>query len=254
LGLVACFTAGSALALAVMFLAPAIQARQGAPAFGVLVQRVVTYPLGFLLDTFKSLPIPTALTVLLPALIFFVLVMDRPSLRRLDSRHRWILAALIPLVLYLLIAANFAPSAYGQSYPVARARFMARFLMTAALMLEGLLLGSAVAELDVLAPRRRLALTFAALGLAAFLPYLLRAGIFFGRAELWPMQEQARAWDARNAQILADRTAGQTDLVVANLPDFGGISELRDDPNHYINRCAAQYYGVHSIRAPRQSP
>ena len=256
LELAACLTAGSGLALGVMFMAPAIQAREGAPALGVLVQRVVTYPPGFMLDTFKSLPIPTALTVLLPALIFFILVMDRPgfSLGGLDPRHRRILAALIPFVLYLLIAANFAPSAYGQSYPIARARFMARCLMTAALMLEGLLLGSAVAELGLFASRRRLSLTLAALALVAFFPYLLRAGMAFGRAELGPMREHARAWDARNAQILADRTAGQTDLVVANLPDLGGISELRDDPNHYINRCAAQYYGVHSISAPRQDP
>src|SRR5829696_6861898 len=45
------------------------------------------------------------------------------------------------LIAYLLIAATFAPSVYGQSYPVARARFAGRVLMTSALMINGALLG-----------------------------------------------------------------------------------------------------------------
>lgn len=47
----------------------------------------------------------------------------------------------IPVLMWLLIAAGFSPSVYGQNFPVERMRFLARTIMIAAFMLEGALFG-----------------------------------------------------------------------------------------------------------------
>jgi hypothetical protein len=60
----------------------------------------------------------------------------------------------------------------------------------------------------------------------------------------------AAAWDERDASIRASIAQGATDLVVVQLDSMGQIAEYKGNPEHWINRCAAQFYGLNSIIAP----
>jgi hypothetical protein len=58
-----------------------------------------------------------------------------------------------------------------------------------------------------------------------------------------------QAWDRRDAHIYKLRDLGQTDLLVPQFDGLDDVKELDSLPEHWVNRCAAAYYGVNSIRA-----
>ena len=155
---------------------------------------------------------------------------------------------LIVLVLaYLLIAASFAPSVYGQSYPVPRARFAARVIMTTALLAEGALLGVLAGQVQIKSFPAAVLRNLATLILVLLSLYPLRtAWRMFG--EIPAYRQSAVVWDAREVEILAMKAEGQRDLVVRFLPEVP-VQDLGDHKGYRLNRCAAALYGVNSIVA-----
>ena len=63
---------GALSALMVMGLAPAnsLRLQTSPPGLVELISRIVLFPFDFILDTFKSLPVPTLISVVVPALLF----------------------------------------------------------------------------------------------------------------------------------------------------------------------------------------
>ena len=62
----------------------------------------------------------------------------------------------------------------------------------------------------------------------------------------------ATAWDLRDAQIRQAVAEGTKDLVVIQLDSVGNVGEYKGfgGPNYWINICAADYYGLHTLVAP----
>ncbi|MBO9368253.1 MAG: hypothetical protein J7555_05820 [Chloroflexi bacterium] len=239
---------GLLVSMGVMILSPANSIRMDAPPpLPLFLWRVAIYPALFILDTLRTQPLPTLLTFLGPMLLFSLTA--NQELRLPAQRHRaWVLTLLLLALTYLLIAASFAPSAYGQSYPVARARFTGQVLMTAALTAGGLWLGLR------LRPRPRLQ-SLMALALILMALYPLRAAWKMWQSELPLYQQRAAAWDARQARILSQIAEGRKEIIVEQIFNFQQVKELDSDPSHWVNRCAARYYGVESIRAiPASAP
>jgi hypothetical protein len=151
------------------------------------------------------------------------------------------------LLTYLFIAAGFAPSAYGQSYPVPRARFIGRVLMTAALIMEGALLGTLASQLRTNFSQPAFLQGFATVALIILMLYPLRTAWRMS-GEIPSYQERAAAWDAREAEIKAMKAEGEKDLVVRFLSSER-LQDLGDHRGFRLNRCAASLYGVNSIVA-----
>jgi hypothetical protein len=151
------------------------------------------------------------------------------------------------LLTYLFIAAGFAPSAYGQSYPVPRARFIGRVLMTVALIGEGALLGTLISQLRVNFLQSTVFQGLSLLVLFLLMLYPLRTA---GRlsTEIPVYRERAAAWDAREVEIKTMKAEGQTDLVVRFLSKER-LQDLGDHKGFRLNRCAAVLYGVNTIVA-----
>jgi hypothetical protein len=248
--------AGAVAALLAMALAPANELRLQTPPPGLLelISRVIYYPSLFIIDSFRTLPVPIFLSIALPALFFYVkytcsdqsLVWDR-------RRYLGILMVLTLALAYLFIAAGFAPSAYGQSYPVPRARFIGRVVMTGALMMEGALLGLLAANSGM-----KLFQSSVVRGLSAFMLLLLAlyplrvAWQTFG--EIPAYRQSAAAWDTRDAEIRQLKAQGVQDLVVRFLSE-DPIQDLGDRSGFRLNRCAAALYGVDSIVVvPMEAP
>ena len=238
--------AGALTALIVMALAPANSIRMTTPPppLPELLSRIVSYPLYFILDTLRALPIPTLISMAVPALLFYVKYTSTPDGLSAQARTRLALLLIVVLSLaYLLIAASFAPSAYGQSYPAPRARFSGRAVMTIALMTEGALLGVLLAQALRPVYLRRLAVV--ALAILALYPLRTAQRLV---PEIPVYQQRATAWDAREAEIVAMKAQGERDLLVRFLSEER-LQDLGDRTGFRLNRCAAALYGVDSILA-----
>jgi hypothetical protein len=242
--------AGAITALLVMGLAPAnsLRMRTPPPPFFELVSKIMYYPSFFVIGTLRTLPTPTLMNIMVPATLFYVKYAHPFEGLSRETRNRLrLLMLLVPILAYLLIAATFAPSLYGQSYPVPRALFAARFIMTAALMTEGALIGVLAAQLRWKSFQPESLRNFAVLVLAILALYPLRtAWRSFG--EIPGYQQRAAVWDAREAEILAMKARGQQDLVVRFLEEVP-IQDLGDRTGYRLNRCAAALYEVNSIVA-----
>jgi hypothetical protein len=60
----------------------------------------------------------------------------------------------------------------------------------------------------------------------------------------------AVAWDTRDEHIRQAVARGATDLVVVQLDTIAGIQEYKGNEDTWINGCAADFYGLRSLRAP----
>jgi hypothetical protein len=241
---------GAVLALVVLALAPANSLRLDRPPPGLfeLINRIIIFPIDFIIDTLRTRPTPTIVSVVMPAILFYVYY-SHPSRNISDDvrKRLGILMIGILLLAYLLIAASFAPSAYGQSYPVGRARFAGRLIMTIALMADGALLGMLLSSTRRFLFQHAYARTFAMLALMLLMLYPLRTAWQIS-VEIPAYQQRAAAWDERDSEIRVLSERGVRELVVPFLSD-DPIQDLGDRREFRLNRCAAALYGVDSILA-----
>jgi hypothetical protein len=237
-------------ALIVMALAPAnsLRMQTAPPGLIELVSRIVYYPFYFIVDTLRAFPVPTLVSIAVPALLFYVKYAYASQNLSREARNRLGILMIVVLSLtYLFIAAGFAPSAYGQSYPIPRARFIGRVLMTATLITEGALLGTLASQLRSNLFQPAVLHGLASFALIILMLYPLRtAWRTFGEIPVY--QERAAAWDARESEIKALKADGEKDLVVRFLSGER-LQDLGDHKGFRLNRCAAALYGVKTIVA-----
>jgi hypothetical protein len=165
-----------------------------------------------------------------------------------QKRGLWFVILAAPVIMYLLIAASFSPSVYGQGYPVARMRFAARLVMSICLLLEGSLLGILLAQIHTRSNRLFWQGVPAVLFAAVSILYPFRA-VWQAYREIPAYRERAALWDARDAFIRRHVARGETDIVAPGLSGVDGVKELDVRETHWVNRCAAHYYGANTIRA-----
>jgi hypothetical protein len=61
-------------------------------------------------------------------------------------------------------------------------------------------------------------------------------------------QIYAYLWDARDEYIRQEVALGAQEIRAASLPHISpGLAELSTDPNDWINRCLASYYGLNKV-------
>ncbi|HET9910070.1 MAG TPA: DUF6056 family protein [Anaerolineales bacterium] len=241
---------GAVLALIVLALAPANSLRLDRPPPGLfeLINRIIIYPFDFIVDTLRTRPTPTIISVMMPAILFYVYYSQPArSISNEERRRLGMLTIVMLLLAYLLIAASFAPSAYGQSYPVGRARFAGRLIMTIALLAEGALLGVLLASIKTNLSQNIYVRSFGMLALMVIMFYPLRIA-WQTSMQIPAYQQRAAAWDERDSEIRALSSQGVRELVV---PFLSGdpIQDLGDRREFRLNRCAAALYGVDSILA-----
>ena len=242
--------AGATLALVAMVFSPALaDLDRELPSFIVLIQRTGQYTYHFLADTVRVLPLPILVNIVCPALISFMMYRGDQNAGILsDARKNLKVAVALPILLVILIAAGFSTSAYGQSYPAERARFFAHVLMTITLVMEGILAGLWFARAKWTLMNSVYIEYAAMLTLLIMAFYPIRSTLLVLRS-VPEYSARAQVWDRRDAHIYELRVRGQTDLTVPQFDGIYDVKELDSMPKHWVNRCAAAYYGVNSIRA-----
>lgn len=253
LNLLSISLAGFFLAFLTMFLSPGNLSNGTASMTDLPVTFVRTFQFAFdfLVDTFKTLPLPSLMSTLIPFLLFFIFFTNPENEAPLSrSRGRILIwLVMVPLLQYLLIAVSFAPSVHGQSaYPEGRAQFLGRLIMTMAFLVEGALLGVLCAGPVSVTSRRQVVFLLSSLALLILAIYPFRAGMSL-LAEVPDYRRWASAWDLRETEIYRSIAMGKRDLVVRWLPTKEDVKEIDGDASHWVNQCAADYYGVKTIRS-----
>ena len=245
LNLLVAILIGALAALLAMLFAPAnaIRISEDVPSPGIFVvlSRSLQYSYSFILNTLRVLPTPSLAVLGISALTSYQFFTERP-VGKVNPRF-WLAFVLIPVLTYALIFAIVAPSAYGQSYPVERVRFPAHFVLNAALISFGICMGY-VAAMRIKLPHfaHQLALLFAIL--IMFYPFwMIRQPLqTYSVRRIW-----AQRWDERQEYLYSLIAAGETELVIPSMDGYEGTKELDLKANFWVNRCAAEYYGVTSI-------
>lgn len=251
--LVAWTFTGAFLGLMIMFFSPAGAniAEKRNLDFVVIAGKSFFYSYLFIIDSLKIVPLPTFLSVLMPLLL--VWLYKQAQLSPLSRKDRYIILieiVAIPILMWLLIAAGFSPSVYGQNYPVERMRFLARTIMIAAFMLEGALFGVLLKDMQFkyhqISGQWAVLVFFAVVAIV----YPVRAALHMYKFDVPQFRTNAENWDIRDAQIRSAVEQGAADLVVVQLDSMGGVVEYKGNRSFWVNLCAARYYGLDSLIAP----
>ncbi len=241
---------GIGAGLAAMIFAPAVSDFQRAAPinlFDVLLNSWLR-SFEFVLHLTKSAPLPLSVCFFL-ALGFAWMNADSlfKNAARISARRLSLYVLAAALIDWTLVAASFAPSVYGQGYPEARARFLGVILFVAFILFLGIASGLLLARFSITQKtiwQNAALILFIAVG--AFYP-LRRASVVYA-TQLPEYRERAALWDARQALIERRIAQGKKNLIVPSLDGVYGIKELDENPNHWVNACAARFYGIRSIR------
>ena len=210
---------------------------------------VIVYTAQFLWDNLKVTPLPILIALLTSFGILYYQFSDQDAknLPQFSTVQLRLAILILLLCMFIAIGFSFAPSAFVRTYPAARVRFASHFVMNLSLIFVGGILG-------ILASRIQLPIKTA---ITRGLVVIMLGGLCFYSlyasskiAALLPEYKNfAAAWDERDASIRESIANGATDLVVVQLDSMGGIGEYKGNARHWINRCAAQFYGLNSIIA-----
>lgn len=244
--------AGVFLGLMAMILSPAsatVAQEKTLNVFEILGNSFL-YSYVFMIDSLRTLPLPFFISALIPLMLVW-LYHQAGTLTLSSEKKRSVLLLMIamPFLIWLLIAAGFSPSVYGQGFPVERMRFLARTLIIIAIMSEGALLGLLLKDRLFRYSGRAVHWIIMILFTSLSIVYPLRAAYYIHKLDVPEYRARAELWDLREAYILRHAGLGESDLIVPGFPGLYQIKELDSDPNHWVNKCAAQYYGVNSIRS-----
>lgn len=204
------------------------------------------YVLDFTRDNFIRVPLPLLISFLIPFSLTWVQKQFNTGVS-IEARRLPLLMIFLPFVIWVLIAAGFSPSVFGQGFPVERMRFLAQTLLIVMLMLEGLWLG-------LFLPEFKFNRTIGAWAVLIFfvvisIAYPLRTTLNIVKSNVSEYSERANLWDLRNEFIYRHIAQGEADLFIPGFGGVYGVKELDSNPAHWINACAANFYHVSSVQS-----
>ncbi|HEY59756.1 MAG TPA: hypothetical protein G4N92_03575 [Anaerolineae bacterium] len=148
---------------------------------------------------------------------------------------------------YLIIVANILPSLYAlRAYPDARGLMPATFIIIVTFFIIGLCVGWLFREKIYRFEYLSDALQILLILILAI--YFVHAGIKVF-SEYPEYHERASLWDTRHAYILEKIKQGEKEILVPAIDSFYLTIELQPEPDYWVNRCAALWYGVDQIIA-----
>jgi hypothetical protein len=206
----------------------------------------------FIRLSIETLPTPTILTLALGILLSFDFFNRiNHSDTRFSTQRLLGIIMIIALTAYTLIVCATAPSVYVYAkfgYPAARALFPSRFILTVALFLMGTLIGLMIQQS---LPKKSISQK-TVMNLVVSL--LIGAAIFYPLnavqkelATIPVYQKLAVAWDNRDAQIQTFKAGHVENVILHGIESPAQLIDLNPNPNHWVNRCVANYYGLKTI-------
>ena len=239
----------SILALAALAASPANllrQTRYGEPSsLAETLAKSMEYSTDFIYASLKATPLPFFAF----SLLFGGFGYLHGTARQAEDEHPvnplW--PGIVLLTGCCLIVAMHAPSAYIEHVsPAMRTFIISQFILLVMAACGAFFTGQLISRIS--SSRLAAVLALAAVWVAyAYLVYAERKVFSY---ELPRFQKIAIVWDERNEKILSEKMKGNLDIEVRAIDSayIGGLLEWYPEP-HWVNFCAAEYYGVDAIRA-----
>jgi len=249
--------AGSIISMVIIFVAPGNEIRQTltpeSPGLLNVIGLSLIFSFKFIGKSVLLSPLPTSLALFIPALITISLTLkDGKSGEihpRLDQKHLSTFLLLLPFVGYLLIASSMAPSVYGVSaFPEDRTLTIPQFVLTSTIIIWGSVGGLVLKMRSSWIIKQKRWITVIGCCLVAILLVLgplLSAKENFSQVPT--LRAYAKRWDVRDREIRVAQEGGAMHLAVPALGFTGGLSDIKDDPNYWVNLCFASYYELESV-------
>lgn len=250
---------GSIVSMALIFFAPGNEIRQAltpdSPGLFSVIGSSLNFALRFIGKSILFSPVPTSLALFIPTLITFTLPLfgggSGDTHPCLNQRRLFSFLLLSPVVAYLLIASSMAPSVYGVSaFPEDRTLTIPQFILNSTIIFWGSVGGLTLKKRSGWIVKQKTRITIIGCCLVAgllFLGPILSANRNF--TQVPTLRAYADRWDARDRQIRAVQKSGATQLTVPALGFTGGLADIKDDPDYWVNRCFADYYGLETVTA-----
>lgn len=243
----------SLLALLAVFLAPGNMVRlENIPESQFSISKIpliFAFSFDFIWHSIRSFPVPATISILSGLGLALVILKD--SQAKPLSSYAWLVLIAIPGAAYILIASMVTPSVYvygDYGYPEPRALFPAQFVLTTALTSFGFFLGWLA---GIPLSRRNVAGLSSGMIVATILLFIAAAyPLWFLQKEIQTLpqaQRYAQHWDERDTYLVEQRQQGNLDVVLHGIRSPGGLIDLRQDQNFWVNRCVADFYDLNSI-------
>ncbi len=239
---------GSLTAMGIMILAPGnsmrLETLEQASSLWQVIFLSLKFAASFAYHTLSGLPIPVFILFAM-ALIFGYHLSGHAKLMLQESVWKKILLGSLIVGVVLLVCVA-APTAYGMlAYPEERAWMLGRFVTVFTIIVAGFSAG-------ILSHRwmdRIIDTCLVSIIILLVLSIYPLKGTWIELQQIPHWKAAAQAWDERHADIQQKVSAGETSLTVKAFDSIGTVAELTDDPNYWVNTCAATYYGVEEITA-----
>ncbi len=248
--------AGSLIGMLIMILAPGNKVRQALlptpPGLSTIFTLSFQYSWDFLVNVIRTMPLPTVVLFLTSLVLGSLIIWNQNENSEISipKPKIWSLI-LLPVIVFILIASICAPSIYAESaYPESRALSAGLFVFVVGVVFLGFQIGNLLSLL-----KSRLGLKAGRIVELVSLLFLLVLSAYPVRAtinlfpEIQSAQKFTSRWDQRDAAI---HQAVSEKILVLDLPAINsqhGIQEVTEDPNNWVNKCVANYYGLNSIVA-----
>jgi hypothetical protein len=231
---------GSLLAILVIFTAPGNAVRQSffppPPNLFDLISISLT---GYGSFIYEIISTPEKITALLAGILAAAWAGSLFN-GRLDSHGRKIFLQIAGAL--LLSFSCFPPGVYGYSEPPPdRVLIIATFILTALLMSAAFWTGNLLRQhIQKIAMAQGLLFLITAIFLLS--SAWMNAGILYNSRMVYI--EYAQEWDRADAIIKAAKVEGKEVITIQATPNWAGMDQLNDNPNHWVNECYSSFYGI----------
>jgi hypothetical protein len=252
--LIAAFV-GAAIALSIEYFAPGNHIRQDTmpdhPGFIRLITFTLRSTLSIIAKFFIQHP-GWALLNLIPAFLFgWYITQDKQTQKTWHWRSAWQKIWLRSLVLFpafafLLTTAVCAPVVYIlNAYPDERIIYIPTFIIVIASAVSAASLGYGLRHEGLLPhlPHKNILWP----GLMAGIVIAAFASIWNTASLLPYYQDYTSRWETRHNEITTLVQSGKTDLIIFGLESRYALSDIKVEPDYWVNSCMANYYGANSI-------
>jgi hypothetical protein len=196
-------------------------------------------------------PLPSTIALLVPGLLVLYLPISKNRDKFFGPiKGNKVIPFLmgIPILAYILIVGTMVPSYYATGvYPAERALITSQFILIFAFtswsLLVGIFFRRYFGKDSIQSPI-----------ILLLIVTLLISGAFHSSQKTLSRLPEAEIfaslWDARDDNIRQETASGAQEISAASLPHISpGLAELSTDPNDWVNRCIASYYGLSKVIA-----
>jgi hypothetical protein len=204
------------------------------------------YGLDFLVDMFRVAPIPYSLLVVIGYLFAHLF---NPN-KVISIKNLLLMFLVNSVVLYLICVVVMFPTSYAMSaYAGPRALTPAHMSLLINLMTSGWLFERIQRKILPVFSEKPIYSIIISNVLGILLALYVGRAVYFENRDFALHQERAEAWDLREEMIISTVEDGTLDVTIPAFDSIYKITELTENPGHWVNKCAAQYYGAETIKA-----